>query len=466
MRATVAPAAGLALVLATLGAGIALSREQSRAHLRDNLRLRGASSAVVVATFLAQQVARERQSAQLLGGASVSAERFALAVSAFGSKAAVLLDSRGRLMRALPADERLIGKPIAARYAHLTAAEHGRVAISNVVRSVVRRVLVAAVAVPFQTRYGRRVFSVAYNVSGSALGLFVSHTIPYPQHQVYLVDGAGRLVAASPASRAATLRGTDRALARALARSADGALSIGREPWTYTSAPVAGTSWRLAIAIPDSRLYMSVSGWAEWLPWIVFALVSVFGTLLLGLLARSQADRARLSKLSEQLAKTARRDPLTGLYNRRALYEHLVRMTAHARRTGTPVSVLMIDLDNFKRTNDRYGHAAGDEVLCAVAECMRDVLRGADLYGRIGGDEFLIALPDAGDGEARTVAERLGQAAAAVALQDIGLAHGIELSVGVASAVHTTPEQIVHAADAALYESKARRSASAGTAAG
>jgi diguanylate cyclase (GGDEF)-like protein len=211
------------------------------------------------------------------------------------------------------------------------------------------------------------------------------------------------------------------------------------------------------IVVPNSRLYASIAGWTGFVPWLVFALVSVFGVLLVALFARSLADRSRLAILSARMEKMARTDSLTGLFNRRALNEHLTRASAHARRRDEPLSVLMIDLDRFKQTNDRFGHEAGDRVLCAVADCMREVLRVDDVYGRWGGDEFLVAMPATDEEGAGIVAERLRAAAAAVELSDIGLPDGIPLSVGVAAAVFTNPAELVHAADIELYRAKSMR---------
>jgi diguanylate cyclase (GGDEF)-like protein len=193
----------------------------------------------------------------------------------------------------------------------------------------------------------------------------------------------------------------------------------------------------------------------ELVAWLVFALVTVLGVLLVSLYARSLADRSRLAGLSQTMAQTARTDSLTGLHNRRGLTEHLMRATAHARRRTEPVSVLLIDLDRFKHTNERLGHEAGDELLCAVADCMRDVLRSDDVYGRWGADEFLVALPGTNARQARFVAERLRTSAGEVQLSDIGLPDGVPMSIGVATAVHTHPEELLRAADVALYRAKA-----------
>jgi diguanylate cyclase (GGDEF)-like protein len=438
-------------VIGTLAGGIVISQQQSRTRLLNTFRMRGTTSATFVSTFLAQQAHRELVAAdRALAAPHVSPERFRLLVAVFGSSAAVLLDSAGRVLDVAPGDPALLGKQIAYRYPHLAAAERGRIAVSGVVPSAVRGVPVAAVAVPFSTPGGRRVFSAAYSTSGSTLGAFVDDTVPYGEHDVYLVDAAGNLVAASPKTDRRSLSEVDPALARSSARGSLGAVGGAGPARTFTAAPVRGTSWRLLIAIPDSRLYASIGGWSQRIPWLVFALVTLLAVTL-GLVV------ARLLGLSERLARSARTDPLTGLINRRAVTEHLARAVAHARRTGEPLSVLMIDLDRFKQTNDQFGHRAGDRVLCAAADCLREVLRGEDVYGRWGGDEFVVLVPGASEADADAAAERLQRAAGAVDLGDIGLPDGVQMSVGVATAAHTTPDEIIHAADVALYAVKAAR---------
>jgi diguanylate cyclase (GGDEF)-like protein len=155
------------------------------------------------------------------------------------------------------------------------------------------------------------------------------------------------------------------------------------------------------------------------------------------------------------MRRTAQTDSLTGLYNRRALTEHLTRASARARRHDEPLSVLMIDLDRFKQTNDTFGHEAGDQVLCTVADCMREALRVEDVYGRWGGDEFLVALPLTDVEGAEVSAARLRRAAASVDLESIGLEHGVPLSIGVACGTHTSPIELIREADLALYRAKA-----------
>jgi len=447
---------GLLAVLGTLAFAIAASQQQARSHVISTYALRGTSSATFVSTFIAQQATREEETAeQFLSVRPVSTERFRLAVAALGSGAAMLLDSHGRVLDVVPSDRSLLGRSIADRYAHLGAALRGRVAVSNMVRSAARGLPVAEVAVPFSTPYGRRVFSVAYRGAGSALGAFVDHAVPYRQHEVFLIDARGRLIAASPATGARTVAEADPLLARAAAHAASGSVAGARTPSTFTASPVAGTPWRLLISVPDSRVYLSIAGAARVVPWVVFALVSILGSLLVALLVRSHADRVRLAALSRTLAKTARTDSLTGLLNRRALTEELTRAAAQARRRGERLSVLMIDLDRFKETNDRFGHEAGDRVLCVLADCMHDVLRAEDSFGRWGGDEFLVVLWATDEADARQVGERLRAAAAETDLSGIGLEAGVPMSVGAATALaDMTPDEIVRAADLDLYRAK------------
>jgi diguanylate cyclase (GGDEF)-like protein len=455
--ATALASLGLALVLGALAAGIVTSWQQSRARIVTSFGLQGSTSAGFASTFFTQQASRARATAEEdLAGSRVSAGRFVLVASAFGSHHAVLLDSAGRVLAAVPTDKRTLGASVAKGYPSLAAAEQGRVSVSDVVRAAGLPEAVASIAVPFETPAGRRVFSFAYGVSGTALGALVNHTLSYPEHEVLLVDSSGQLIAASPRTSALTLRGADPLLARAVSRASRGAVRGARTPSTFTVAHVPGTSWRIVIAVPDSRLFASISGWSRIIPWLIFALVSILGLMLVARYARSLADRTRLAALSRALEKSARTDPLTNLYNRRALAEYLALLTAHARRRDEPMSVLMIDLDGFKQVNDQFGHAAGDFALCAFADCMRGALRADDICGRWGGDEFLVLIPTSDEDDARFVAERLQVAAEALDLSEIGVPHGVALSVGRATAVHATPQEIVAIADLALYEAKRR----------
>jgi diguanylate cyclase (GGDEF)-like protein len=137
--------------------------------------------------------------------------------------------------------------------------------------------------------------------------------------------------------------------------------------------------------------------------------------------------------------------------------KYLPRELARSRRYGHPLAVLSCDIDGFKQINDRFGHEAGDRVLCALADCMRDALRAEDIYGRWGGDEFLVALPATDEEHAHIAAARLRDCARSLELGDIGLPAGVPFSVGVATTTQSTPVELLRAADVALYEAKSER---------
>ncbi|WP_144633453.1 sensor domain-containing diguanylate cyclase [Bordetella genomosp. 13] len=186
------------------------------------------------------------------------------------------------------------------------------------------------------------------------------------------------------------------------------------------------------------------------------ALVGLF-ILLSWLLAFTLRDRVRTQIELERLAVT---DGLTGLSNRRALDTRLEQEWARARRGGTPLAVLFIDVDHFKRFNDTYGHAAGDEVLAAVAECIGSCARRpADMPARYGGEEFAMVLPELTAEQAATVGERVRRKIQALRVAHEGSAHGeVTVSVGAASCMPAAGggvEDLLRVADALLYEAKA-----------
>ncbi|HTN52482.1 MAG TPA: diguanylate cyclase [Anaeromyxobacter sp.] len=155
------------------------------------------------------------------------------------------------------------------------------------------------------------------------------------------------------------------------------------------------------------------------------------------------------------VAELARRDPLTGLANRRALAEALSRELARARRAGTALAVAVLDVDRFKQVNDAHGHPAGDAVLAAVAARASAALREGDLLGRLGGEEFLALLPGADLAAALAAGERLRKAVAAAPVQ--AGAAGIAVTVSVGCAALGRDEDgaaLLARADARLYEAK------------
>jgi diguanylate cyclase (GGDEF)-like protein len=153
-----------------------------------------------------------------------------------------------------------------------------------------------------------------------------------------------------------------------------------------------------------------------------------------------------------EFQRLALTDDLTGLANRRHFREELERLAAAAERHGTPLSLLLLDVDDFKEVNDRHGHAAGDEILREIALTLRRRIRASDLAARIGGDEFAVLLPHTSEDEAAVVASDL------IAHLQKGRATSLPLrvSVGVASGTNALDEALFAQADRALYAAKAR----------
>jgi diguanylate cyclase (GGDEF)-like protein len=165
-------------------------------------------------------------------------------------------------------------------------------------------------------------------------------------------------------------------------------------------------------------------------------------------------------RLQEDLDHQANSDPLTGALNRRAFTLLAQKEESRARRTGQPLSVLMMDLDHFKQINDRLGHAAGDALLCRFVGVAERVLRGEDIFCRFGGEEFLALLPNSTDEQSLAIAERLRDAFAveANASLDPSLALPFTPSVSIGISQLRPGEALEAAqrrADNALYRAKA-----------
>jgi len=150
------------------------------------------------------------------------------------------------------------------------------------------------------------------------------------------------------------------------------------------------------------------------------------------------------------------KDALTGCCNRSHGSDVLDAELARSRRSGQPVSVILFDVDHFKRINDRHGHLCGDNVLAAVGQRMRQVLRRSDLRCRFGGDEFLVVLPETREAGAARVAEWLRGEIEQIAVTPSGQRVTITISAGTAtSSGHTKPDDLIAAAARALYRAKA-----------
>ncbi|HEU4628990.1 MAG TPA: EAL domain-containing protein [Gemmatimonadaceae bacterium] len=166
-------------------------------------------------------------------------------------------------------------------------------------------------------------------------------------------------------------------------------------------------------------------------------------------------DVTERRRLEEELLRRTRLDPLTGLANRAHFRERVEAALCRTQRTGEEVGVLFLDLDDFKRVNDSFGHAEGDALLVAVAERLRRATRGCDTIARLGGDEFAVLLEDVRGG-VTTVAERVAEAFARI-IPLRGAEVLVTASIGVATSCPGLPaDALLRNADVAMYEAKAR----------
>jgi two-component system cell cycle response regulator len=167
--------------------------------------------------------------------------------------------------------------------------------------------------------------------------------------------------------------------------------------------------------------------------------------------------QAKLIAAREELRKQATHDPLTGLWNRTAIFDVLRREMNRTKRTGSPFNIIMADVDHFKHINDTYGHPAGDMVLREIANRMYSSMRPCDGIGRYGGEEFLLILPGSTLAQAAHVAERLRQCVADTPISTPEGEIPVTASFGVAAcraAEEADMSGLLRAADTALYQAK------------
>lgn len=166
--------------------------------------------------------------------------------------------------------------------------------------------------------------------------------------------------------------------------------------------------------------------------------------------------QSKLEETTEKLREMSNQDGLTKLFNRRYIEETISHEYERARRYGNQFSVILTDIDFFKKVNDNHGHLAGDEVLRVVSKRLSSVLRETDVLGRYGGEEFIIALPETDMEGAVVVAERLRKAVASESIEAEGATLSISISLGVTEMYETTLAyaQLIAEADLALYKSK------------
>ncbi len=197
-------------------------------------------------------------------------------------------------------------------------------------------------------------------------------------------------------------------------------------------------------------VFMPEVPWEEgfYISLIVPVLISpIVSTMVLSLLYQLAEAKAALARMSET-------DPLTGVGNRRLFFSAAAPLLAAASQKGEPASIVLIDIDHFKRVNDTYGHAIGDATLIAVAGACTEALRAQDVFCRWGGEEFIALLPSASLHSACSIAERLRRNIESLAIA--GVAEGVTVSIGVAEVRDFAApiDAAIALADRQLYRAK------------
>ncbi len=177
--------------------------------------------------------------------------------------------------------------------------------------------------------------------------------------------------------------------------------------------------------------------------------VAVLATVIMLILILLVAYMHRSQREIQRMAVT---DNLTSVYNRHSFYALAGREIVRADRTGEPLSIAMVDIDFFKRVNDNYGHAMGDQVLKTAAGQIKESVRKTDLLARYGGEEFIVLMPSTGAKDAFTVAERIRNSIEGCTFEGMG---GITVSIGLSERVDKgIIDDVINKADAALYKAK------------
>ena len=434
--------AAICVVLIALLAGFALlirrNETAARQALADRFETRAALSASFAQSYVNDLAARERSQAErLLSDPQVSPQAFEIVVKSFDFAAGVLVDQHGTVVQVWPPDSNAISTNLAAEYASLRTAAAGEDAVA--VSSGTGGERVTAVAVPYETGSGTRVFSGAFSPAATPLGSFLNSGISSSGGTAYLVERSGTILAASTGPSHSPPE---------LAKLPLGTSEVTGEAGAFTAAvaDVPALPWRIVLIAPSAALYAPVTG-GRWAPWALWLALAASGILALVLFVR--LGRARASA-----ATSARTDALTGLPNRRAMQELLNRAAARSSRHESPLAALMIDIDRFKAINDTHGHDVGDAVIQATAAALREATRDDDVAGRWGGEEFLVLVHDADSVGVLAIAERVRMTIATATVLGHTEVDRVTASIGVAVLRDTDTERMLREADLALYVAK------------
>jgi diguanylate cyclase (GGDEF)-like protein/PAS domain S-box-containing protein len=218
------------------------------------------------------------------------------------------------------------------------------------------------------------------------------------------------------------------------------------------------TFLKLLLNWPGSKASMELSARHADGSWRDFEMVgkNLLHDPAIGGLVINMRDISERKRLMAELEKLSETDALTNTLNRRGFLKHAEREFERMRRTGQPLTIVMVDIDHFKAVNDSYGHAAGDLVLAMVADCCRQQSRSIDILSRFGGEEFIILLTDASLDAANRIVTRLHQAIAGSRVSTIKGEVAVTASFGLATVDPNSLdlETAIRLADEALYEAK------------
>ena len=296
------------------------------------------STASFAEDFVADLAGREQaQAERLLGAPEVDAAAFEEVVASFAFEAAVLLDADGRLIHVYPARADLVGQDMTEEYEHLRVAVDGGIGVSQVVPSAAERVRVVAVAVPFNTPSGPRVFSGAFTPAGTPLESYLDSIVPVTGGSAVLVDDSGNDLTARTERARAVGPDIGELPAGVSNLKIDGGVTVA-------VAPVPDLPWRVALMAPSDGLYAPVApSWTDWALWVALAGCGGLAALLV----------VRLGRARHAATEAANTDALTGLPNRRAMQIVLHRAAA-AVRHGSSLAVLD---DRHRPLQDDQRHA-------------------------------------------------------------------------------------------------------------
>jgi diguanylate cyclase (GGDEF)-like protein/PAS domain S-box-containing protein len=286
--------AAVAVLMVVAAAGLLISRSQAdqRQVLRARYDARHATASRFIEAYIAEVFDREQTVAGRTLSGRVTSEMLAQIGLDQGFDAAVVLDANGRILVSLPASPQSVGMDLGASYPHLRRAMAGIPTVSGVIRPGASIPAVVSFAVPFDTPSGRRVFSTGFAVAATPLGPFIRNATPFHTARVYIVDGAGVVVAASLDGAGRKLADVDASLA---ATTSGAAMVRTSEGGTYvTQNVIAGTSWRLIFTVGNDELFAPLRSRASVLPWITLGAFALGALLTLAMLYRYLLQRARL----------------------------------------------------------------------------------------------------------------------------------------------------------------------------